>query len=132
MSTALEAWKEGGEFISNGPNRFKIFVKQLGRQDATVQKTLLLLHGFPESSFSYHAVVSGLLEVFDRLILFDMLGYGLSDKPEKDYSYSLIEQADTAVKVWEHFEVKGGHLFCLLYTSPSPRDLSTSRMPSSA
>ena len=24
------------------------------------------------------------------------------------------------------------HLVCLLYTSPSPRDLSTSRMPSSA
>ena len=28
---------------------------------------------------------------------------------------------------------EGGHiLICLLYTSPSPRDLSTSRMPSSA
>ena len=29
---------------------------------------------------------------------------------------------------------KGGNVFkfCLLYTSPSPRDLSTSRMPSSA
>ena len=26
----------------------------------------------------------------------------------------------------------GSGLFCLLYTSPSPRDLSTSRMPSSA
>ena len=25
-----------------------------------------------------------------------------------------------------------GHYGCLLYTSPSPRDLSTSRMPSSA
>ena len=25
-----------------------------------------------------------------------------------------------------------GHIICLLYTSPSPRDLSTSRMPSSA
>ena len=24
------------------------------------------------------------------------------------------------------------HIYCLLYTSPSPRDLSTSRMPSSA
>ena len=24
------------------------------------------------------------------------------------------------------------HTYCLLYTSPSPRDLSTSRMPSSA
>ena len=27
---------------------------------------------------------------------------------------------------------EGRYLFCLLYTSPSPRDLSTSRMPSSA
>ena len=26
----------------------------------------------------------------------------------------------------------GGNSSCLLYTSPSPRDLSTSRMPSSA
>ena len=30
------------------------------------------------------------------------------------------------------FGVIGLSLFCLLYTSPSPRDLSTSRMPSSA
>ena len=28
--------------------------------------------------------------------------------------------------------VTDGHDVCLLYTSPSPRDLSTSRMPSSA
>ena len=27
---------------------------------------------------------------------------------------------------------RGEYVFCLLYTSPSPRDLSTSRMPSSA
>ena len=36
-------------------------------------------------------------------------------------------------KIWKEiakkFETLGG---CLLYTSPSPRDLSTSRMPSSA
>ena len=30
------------------------------------------------------------------------------------------------------FESKGVDITCLLYTSPSPRDLSTSRMPSSA
>ena len=29
-------------------------------------------------------------------------------------------------------QTQGKHYFCLLYTSPSPRDLSTSRMPSSA
>ena len=30
------------------------------------------------------------------------------------------------------FDSEGNILACLLYTSPSPRDLSTSRMPSSA
>ena len=30
------------------------------------------------------------------------------------------------------FVFQDHHLLCLLYTSPSPRDLSTSRMPSSA
>ena len=29
-------------------------------------------------------------------------------------------------------DIKNGKKTCLLYTSPSPRDLSTSRMPSSA
>ena len=29
-------------------------------------------------------------------------------------------------------EILAGNKVCLLYTSPSPRDLSTSRMPSSA
>ena len=32
----------------------------------------------------------------------------------------------------EHRAISHNHGFCLLYTSPSPRDLSTSRMPSSA
>ena len=31
-----------------------------------------------------------------------------------------------------HEAIERGINFCLLYTSPSPRDLSTSRMPSSA
>ena len=37
-------------------------------------------------------------------------------------------------KLWQAFETKEKCvlLICLLYTSPSPRDLSTSRMPSSA
>ena len=33
---------------------------------------------------------------------------------------------------FKSFIDQGGQLICLLYTSPSPRDLSTSRMPSSA
>ena len=40
----------------------------------------------------------------------------------------LEESYERKVPLWKH----GGIVGCLLYTSPSPRDLSTSRMPSSA
>ena len=38
----------------------------------------------------------------------------------------LSSEADTIVRF------QGGHNACLLYTSPSPRDATLSRMPSSA
>ena len=44
--------------------------------------------------------------------------------------YRVLSQfEDAGLVIRHHFE--DGHA-CLLYTSPSPRDLSTSRMPSSA
>lgn len=106
----LANWKTDGEYIAYGAFRHQLFVKQLGNPAASAQKTLLLLHGFPESSHSYHAVVEGLMKLFDRIILFDMLGYGFSDKPTENYTYSLFEQADTVFEVWKHFGVTGGHL----------------------
>ena len=110
MSPKLKAWKATGEYISYGPFQHQLFVKQLGNPAATADRTLLLIHGFPESSYSYHAVVDGLSKTFDRIILFDMLGYGWSDKPIDNYTYSLFEQADTVFEVWKHFGITGGHL----------------------
>ena len=43
-------------------------------------------------------------------------------------TFSLVRN----IKTREVMEIYLGHKVCLLYTSPSPRDLSTSRMPSSA
>ena len=42
----------------------------------------------------------------------------------------IAEQKDNIIKIWA--EMKGWTYFCLLYTSPSPRDGCRSRMPSSA
>jgi pimeloyl-ACP methyl ester carboxylesterase len=58
-----------------------------------VHAPLLVLHGFPTSSFDYAAVLDG-LRFGRRVLLFDMLGYGLSDKPDRSYSIAL--QADVA------------------------------------
>ena len=101
-------WEESGEYIDFEDH--KLFVKEIGEKTASSDRTLLLLHGFPESSFSFHLVTSHLLRYFDRIVMFDMIGFGLSDKPSSNYSYSLLKQADSALAVWKYFGVKGGHL----------------------
>ena len=53
----------------------------------------------------------GIYQVVDNVYV--AIGYGLAN--------SILIVGDT-----------GNIIICLLYTSPSPRDLSTSRMPSSA
>jgi pimeloyl-ACP methyl ester carboxylesterase len=52
---------------------------------------LLILHGFPTSSFDYTAVLDG-LRGERRVLLVDMVGYGLSSKPDRAYTMAL--QAD--------------------------------------
>ncbi|NAS32483.1 alpha/beta fold hydrolase [Flavobacteriaceae bacterium R38] len=110
MSTTIQQWETTGEYIKVGPFQHRVFVKQVGKKNASPEQTLLLLHGFPESSFSYHAIIEGVKQQFEQVILFDMIGYGWSDKPAKNFSYSLIEQADIALMVWKYFNIKGGHL----------------------
>ena len=45
-------------------------------------------------------------------------------------SYPALSQENLKKRLFKRLNNKG--IDCLLYTSPSPRDLSTSRMPSSA
>ena len=66
-----------------------------------------------------------------RMIFYTILGW-FSITIEAFLRYDFGERYYTKwnfiIGIW----VLGYFSFCLLYTSPSPRDLSTSRMPSSA
>lgn len=106
----LKKWADGGDYLQLPLFTRTVFYRQWGVTDACADDTVLLLHGFPESSHSFHKVIDGLLAVFRRVVAFDMLGYGLSDKPDKEYCYSLISQADVALQVWRHLGVRGGHV----------------------
>lgn len=109
-SEELTYWSQKGTYLKVGPFKHKVFYQDYGREQASADDTLLLLHGFPESSYSYHKVINGLAKQFKRIVVFDMLGYGLSDKPAENYTYSLFEQADVALQVWKHLGITGGHL----------------------
>ncbi len=93
MSTATTAgWEARGRYRELCGHRiFTVDAPSIGPE---AHEPLLILHGFPTSSFDYVGVLDP-LRTGRRVILFDGLGYGLSDKP--DMHYTLALQADVAV-----------------------------------
>ena len=81
LAPQLKQWEAEGRYLTTVLFQHKVFCKDVGNPAAPPDRTLLLLHGFPESSFSFHKVLEGLAKLFDRVVLFDFPGYGLSDKP---------------------------------------------------
>ena len=59
------------------------------------------------------------------------------DAKTREIVQTLLKDLETSKEtgckeLTKKFDKYEGDIICLLYTSPSPRDLSTSRMPSSA
>lgn len=79
LSAALTAWQQRGRYLETAQGRLFYIVAGVG-------EPLLLLHGFPTSSWDWHQVIDRLAQRY-RVITLDKLGYGFSDKPvDGDYS----------------------------------------------
>jgi pimeloyl-ACP methyl ester carboxylesterase len=100
-------WKSKGKFIQVNNNR--LFVIDTNNGINTSQKSMVILHGYPTSSFDYYKVLPELSKNY-RVILHDHLGFGFSDKP-KDVDYSLVTQADIALELWRQLGLKKIFLF---------------------
>ncbi|AMO61172.1 alpha/beta hydrolase [Mycolicibacterium phlei] len=90
LPPTVAEWRDGGRLLTTPAGR--VFVRNAPGDGPTV----LLLHGYPSSSYDYRAVVP---ELGDRAwVTLDFLGFGLSDKP-RPHRYSLFEQADIVARV---------------------------------
>ena len=78
------------------------------------------------------AYVRGKLEeIEDDILVVETAGIGYEIYCANPYQFQ--ESLGQEVKVYTYQYVREDlHMFCLLYTSPSPRDVEESRMPSSA
>ena len=92
---ALRAWRDAGEFITVGGRR--IYCRHGG-----AGPRLLLIHGFPTSSFDWAPMWSTLTSRFE-VLAFDLLGLGFSAKP-RGHRYRVHEQADLAEAVAHHYD----------------------------
>jgi pimeloyl-ACP methyl ester carboxylesterase len=95
----IEDWFAAGQRVEAGG--FRLFERVAGRADAP---WLTLLHGYPTSSFDW-APVADELAAERRLLMFDFLGFGDSDKPA-DHDYSIHEQADLTEEIWHRHGIE--------------------------
>lgn len=72
-----------------------------------VKATLLLLHGFPDSSYGWRKVISPLSLSGYRLIVPDLLGYGQTSKPKRLEDYGASSMASDLSGLMTH--VLGSH-----------------------
>lgn len=84
-SANLDGWQQGGKWFKYRDH--SIFCRIEGKGEP-----LILIHGFPTSSWDWHALWPALTERY-FVIAIDMIGFGFSDKPV-DYDYNIIDQAD--------------------------------------
>lgn len=104
------AWRDGGRMVATKAGR--VFVRSSGGVDSGSGPTVLLLHGFPSSSYDFREVTARL---GDRSWLtLDFLGFGLSDKP-RSHRYSLMEQADIVESVVALTGAAGGPVVLLAH-----------------
>jgi pimeloyl-ACP methyl ester carboxylesterase len=96
VTAAASDWRALGEDRELAGHR--IFTVEFPPTAEEEHEPLLVLHGFPSSSFDFHQVV-GHLARNRRVLLLDMLGYGFSDKPDIDYTLGL--QADVVAAYLE-------------------------------
>jgi hypothetical protein len=50
----------------------------------------------------------------DRVVTYDHLGFGFSDKPVENYTYSLLDQAEQSLQLWRVLGRQGEELLLSL------------------
>ncbi|NXD70581.1 MEST protein, partial [Eolophus roseicapillus] len=102
LSPALLSWRSsGGYFTYRDQNIFyRDSSGAVGSSDVVV-----LLHGFPTSSYDWYKIWEGLTQRFHRVIALDFVGFGFSDKP-RPHHYSIFEQASIVEGLVRHLGLR--------------------------
>ena len=95
---SIGAWFMGGTRRRVGA--YDVFTRIEGPDDGP---WVTLLHGYPTCSYDWAPIVPALTAAGHRLLLFDFIGFGDSDKPRWGTNY--LEQVALVRQLWGHFEV---------------------------
>ena len=93
-----------------------VFYREAGPKDAPV---VLLLHGFPSSSFQFRELIPRLADRY-HVIAPDLPGFGFTDVPEmRDYTYVFDALAQTLVAFTNALQLRSYALYVFDYGAPT-------------
>jgi len=114
-----ESWRQAGRVhVHRGQELF--FIEQ--SRGTGPGAALVLIHGFPTSSWDWHKIWDALGARFPRVIAADMMGFGFSSKPA-DYEYSILDQADLFENLLAHLGVGRIHILAHDYGDTVAQEL---------
>jgi pimeloyl-ACP methyl ester carboxylesterase len=96
---SIGAWFMGGQRRRVGS--FHVFTRVEGPEDGP---WVTFLHGYPTCSYDWAPIVPALVDVGHRLLLFDFIGFGDSDKPRWGTNY--LEQVALVRQLWGQLEIQ--------------------------
>ncbi len=104
----LEDWWHGGQRIALPIGPRGETPQVLCRVDGHAGPWLVMIHGFPTCSFDWAELVPELSRSC-RVLTFDLIGYGRSDKPA-GLAYCTELHADTVEALLQHFDIRSAEL----------------------
>lgn len=119
MSWTPESWRQAGRVHVHRGHEF-FWIEQA--REPALDHALLLIHGFPTSSWDWHKLWDDLGARFPRVIAADMMGFGFSSKPA-GYDYSILDQADLLEGLLAHLGVKRIHILAHDYGDTVAQEL---------
>ena len=105
----ITQWHNNGNYTNVYGH--KMFYKQVGKLDEE-ENVVIFIHGFPTSSYDYHRALDHLLALLPnfKLLFFDHVGFGFSDKPLENYEFTIHDHAENALELFRQLEIKSAHI----------------------
>tara|TARA_A100001011_G_scaffold373159_1_gene432283 strand:+ start:142 stop:1143 length:1002 start_codon:yes stop_codon:yes gene_type:complete len=89
-----------GKFVYVKTNKVTLRCRDAGPRDGPLA---ILVHGWPESWYSWRHQIRTLADVGYRVIIPDVRGYGGSDKPDRIEDYSMTNLVNDIVEIMDSF-----------------------------
>ena len=108
FSKDVHNWRDSGYLFTH--QNHEIFYQDIYKMKPFRRTpVLLILHGFPTSSYDWKKIVFKFQKYFGRIIITDMLGFGFSDKPSS-HVYSIMEQATINEELLSFLNISKVHI----------------------